>query len=279
VRLSVIIVNWNTSDLLRLCLQSLETYHPSVDYEVIVIDNASDDFNLEEFALCFPHVCFIRNDLNIGYAAANNQGIVRASGEYILLLNPDTQVTEGALDSLVNFMDHRPDAAACGAKLVRPDGRVELSIRGFPYPLALVFEILGLPRIFPQSRSIGRYRMRWFSYDSEAEVDQPMGSCLILRRKAVDEIGLLDESFPIFFNEVDWLYRARMKGWKVYFTPEAVVIHEGGAATSRANRRAMIRESHESLIRFYNKHFRQRIPQPLYWLIVVLIRLSAFFRR
>lgn len=279
MRLSVIIVNWNTSSFLAECLHSLATHPPSTDHEIIVVDNASDDFDAEVFTSRFPQVRFIRNDSNLGYAAGNNQGIRQSRGEYILLLNPDTRVTEGALDSLVAFMDTHPDAAACGAKLVRPNGSVELSVRSFPYPLAIACEFAGLSRLWPTCRIVGRYRMRWFSYDKEAEVDQPMGSCLILRRRAIEDVGLLDDAFPIFFNEVDWLYRAKMKGWKVYFTPRAVVIHHGGAATRRADRRKMIRESHESLVRFYDKHFKDKLPPVLYHLIVALVRLGVFVRR
>ncbi|MDH7601777.1 MAG: glycosyltransferase family 2 protein [Armatimonadota bacterium] len=279
MRLSVIIVNWNTSSFLAECLESLATHPPSCEHEIIVVDNNSKDFDEEAFVRRFPQVHFIRSESNLGYAAANNTAIQQSRGEYILLLNPDTRVTEGALDSLIAFMDAHPDAAACGAKLIRPNGQVELSVRSFPYPFAIACEFLGLAKIFPRCRVIGRYRMRWFSYDQEAEVDQPMGSCLMLRQTAVEDVGLLDESFPIFFNEVDWLYRARMRGWKIYFTPKALVIHHGGAATSQADRRAMIRESHESLVRFYNKHFRNRLPKVVYYAIVALIRLSVFIRR
>ncbi len=279
MRLSVIIVNWNTSSFLAECLESLAACPPSTEHEIIVVDNASDDFDAEVFASRFPQVRFIRNDTNLGYAAGNNQGIRQSRGEYILLLNPDTRVTEGALDSLVTFMDTHSDAAACGAKLVRPNGSVELSVRSFPYPLAIACEFVGLSKLWPTCRIVGRYRMRWFSYEQEAEVDQPMGSCLILRRRATEDVGLLDEAFPIFFNEVDWLYRAKMKGWKVYFTPRAVIIHHGGAATSQADRRKMIRESHESLLRFYDKHFRNKLPPPLYQLIALLVRLGVLLRR
>ncbi|MGQ9455911.1 MAG: glycosyltransferase family 2 protein [Armatimonadota bacterium] len=279
MRLSVIIVNWNTTQLLIECLQSLKLHPPTVNYEIIVVDNASADFRPCEFTQRFPKVRLICNSENLGYAVANNQAIRESRGEYILLLNPDTQVTDKALDALLEFMDLHPQAAACGAKLVRPDGTVELSVRGFPYPTSLFFEFIGLSRIFPNSRTIGRYRMRWFSYNETSEVDQPMGSCLILRRRAVEEVGLLDESFPIFFNEVDWLYRAKKIGWKIYFTPEAIVVHHGGAATSQVARRVMIRESHNSLIRFYEKHFKQQMPGILYWLLVALIRIATLLRR
>jgi len=279
VRLSIAIVNWNASRFLVECLQSLQAHPPSVEHEIFVVDNASDDFDERDFRAKFPHVKLIVNPYNAGYARANNQAIEASRGEYVLLLNPDTRVTEHALDKLIAFMDSHPDAAACGPKLVRPDGSVERSVRSFPYPAAVAFEFTGLSRILPRSRVFGGYRMRWFSYDEEAEVDQPMGSCLMLRRTAVEQVGVLDESFPIFFNEVDWLYRAKQMGWKVYFTPAAVVVHHGGASTAQAGRRKMIRESHESLVRFYAKHFRARIPGPAYFFLILCIRLGALIRR
>ena len=279
MRLSVAIVNWNTTTLLEECLGSLQAFPPSAEHEVIVVDNASDGFDESAFRSRFPHVKLIANTDNAGYAKGNNQAIEASTGEYVLLLNPDTRVTEGALDALIQFMDRHEDAAACGAKLVRPDGSVERSVRSFPYPAAIAFEFLGLSRIAPKSRTFGRYRMSWFSYTEEAEVDQPMGSCLILRRRVIDEIGPFDESFPIFFNEVDWLYRAKQAGYKVYFTPAAVVFHHGAAATRLAGRREMIRESHDSLIRFYAKHFRGQIPAPVYYLMIACIRVGALLRR
>lgn len=279
MQLSIVIVSWNTTGLLEDCLRSIER-HPSVcSYEVIVIDNASRDFDEGAFRASFPGVTLIANADNAGYARGNNQGIRASTGEYVLLLNPDTEITEGALDALVRFMDEHQDAAAAGARLVRPDGTVERSVRGFPYPWAIACECTGLSRIAPAGSTCARYRMRGFSYTQEAEVDQPMGSCLILSRRAIDDVGLLDEEFPIFFNEVDWLYRARQRGYKVYFTPSATIIHHGGAGTSQAGRRKMLRESHESLIRFYAKHFRRSIPAPVYWAIVLAIRLGLLLRR
>jgi GT2 family glycosyltransferase len=279
VRLSVVIVNWNTTGLLTDCVRSIERHPPSCEREVIVVDNASRDFDEAAFRASFPRVTLIVNRDNAGYARGNNQGIAASSGDYVLLLNPDTEVTDGALDALVRFMDEHRDAAAAGARLVRPDGTVERSVRGFPYPWAVACECLGLFRLAPKTPSCTRYRMRGFSYTEEAEVDQPMGSCLILSRRAIDDVGLLDEAFPIFFNEVDWLYRARQKGYRVYFTPSATIIHHRGAGTSQAGRRKMLRESHESLMRFYSKHFRRAMPAPVYWAVILAIRLGLLVRR
>jgi len=279
VRLSIAIVNWNTTNLLKQCLKSIAEFPPEGDYEIIVVDNASSDFDEVCFRSEFPDVCLIANSENVGYAKGNNQALAIAHGDYVLLLNPDTLVTAGALEALLSFMEKHPDAAAAGPRLIRPDGTVEQSVRSFPYPGPIAWEYLGLSKLFSKSWTFARYRMRPFSYTQESEVDQPMGSCLILSKQALDDVGLMDEDFPIFFNEVDWLYRAKQKGYKIYFTPTATVIHHGAASTRQVDRRIMLRESHESLVRFYNKHFRNVLPAPVYWLAILAIRLGVFFRR
>ncbi len=279
MRLSIAIVNWNTTDLLQGCLRSIAAHPPAVEYEIIVVDNASDDFREKLFRIRFPDVKLIANAANEGYAKGNNQAISQSVGAYVLLLNPDTEVTEGAIENLLEFVEIHEDAAAVGARLLRPDGTVERSVRGFPYPAAIACEYLGLSRLFPRNAAIGRYRMSGFSYARDAEVDQPMGSCLMLSKRAIEDVGLFDESFPIFFNEVDWLYRAKQKGWKVFFTPRATVIHYGGASTSQVDRRKMIRESHDSLIKFYRKHFRLNLPAPVYYFTILAIRIGAWLRR
>lgn len=275
MRLSVLIVNWNTTSYLSALLDSLARHAPPFEHETIVVDNASEDLDQAAFRAGYLDVKLIANDHNAGYAAANNQAINAAAGEHLLLLNPDTEAAEGALAKLVDFMAAHPKAAAAGAKLVRPDGTVDRSVRGFPYPWPIACELLGLSRL---CRCFGSYRTTGFTYDKAAQVDQPMGSCLILRREAVNDVGLFDEQFPIFFNEVDWLYRAKQKGWEVYFTPDAVFVHHGAASTRQVDRRRMIRESHESLIRFYAKHFKGKMPAAAYYFVIACIRMGRFVR-
>lgn len=272
--LSIVIVNWNTRDLLRRCLESIAEFPPSLTYEVIVVDNASSDDSASMVRECFPHVTLIANAENLGYAEGNNQGIATSSGDYILLLNPDIEVKAGALDAMVAFCKAHPKAAAAGCRLVGKDGTVQQSCRSFPYPLGVMFEYTKLSRLFPKSRLFGSYRMTYFDYCHEAEVDQPMGSCLMLSRKAIDDVGMFDKEFPIFFNDVDWCYRAKQKGWLVYFTPEAEVVHVGGASTGQV-RPQMIRESHRAMLKFYAKHFKARMPLFLYWFIALAISVNS----
>lgn len=278
MRLSIVIVNWNTSSLLEALVDSIEKWPPPFAYETIVIDNASSDFDSAGFTARHPDVKLTVNATNKGYAEGNNQGIEVSTGKHILLLNPDTEVTDGAIEELFRFTEEHPEAAAVGARLVRPDGTVDRSVRSFPYPGPIAWEFLGLSRLFPGSRIFGRYRMTYFEYNKTEEVDQPMGSCLMLSRAALDEIGAFDTQFPIFFNEVDWLYRAKVAGYKAYFDADATVIHHGAASTSQVNKTRMIRESHDSLIRFYKKHFRNQLAPPVYWFALACIYLGRFVR-
>lgn len=273
MRLSIIIVNWNTSKLLETCLESIYRNPPAFNFEVVVVDNASSDFNPKEMAEKFKQTVFIVNSENLGYAEGNNQAIKAVSGDYVLLLNPDTEVKNDALTVLVEFMEAHPEAAAAGCRLVRPDGTIDRSCRGFPEPGPVAAEFFGLSRLFPNSRKLGAYRMTWFDYNEEVSVDQPMGSCLILNRKTINEIGVFDQDFPIFFNEVDWCYRAKQARWQIYFTPSAEIIHHGGGSTKQV-RREMRRESHRSLIRFYRKHYKKRLFPPVYWFIIASIKVS-----
>ena len=253
-RLSVAIVNWNTRELLIQALDSIFAPGPPPTIEVIVVDNASTDGSANAVRERFPQVHLITNTVNEGYARANNQAISAAVGTYILLLNPDVILPPDGLARSVAWLDRHPDAGALGVRQVHPDGRLQRSVRGFPSPAAILCEILGLARLLPASRWFGAYRMTWFQYDHEAEVDQPMGTFLMLSAKAVSEVGLLDEAFPIFFNEVDWCVRCTRSGWKIYFTPDVEIVHYGGASTAQVGA-AMAWESRRGLLNFYRKHY------------------------
>jgi GT2 family glycosyltransferase len=210
ITLSICIVNWNTRELLRACLQSIYRYPPNAPFEVIVVDNASSDGSAAMVQAEFPQAVLIANTENLGYARGNNQAIQQAQGEYLLLLNPDTEVFPNTLNCALAFLAAHPETGAIGAKQLFPDGRVQPSVRGFPTPANLLWEVSGLARLFP--RALGGYRMRAFAYDRIAEVDQPMATFLMVRRAVVEQIGLMDEAFPLFFNDVDWCYRIKQAG-------------------------------------------------------------------
>ena len=275
--LSICIVNWNTRDLLKACLHSIERYPPAEPYEVIVVDNASTDGSAEMVRTQFEWVKLIANSENRGYAGGNNQAITQAQGEFILLLNPDTEIHPETFSQALAFMRRHPDVGAIGAKQVFPDGRIQPSLRAFPTPRPLLFEVLGLAKLFPKCPMFAAYRYGWFGYDRPIEVDQPMGTFLLVCRAVVARVGLMDESFPLFFNDVDWCYRIKQAGWKIMFVPSVVITHHGGASTSQVRLEA-IRESHQALERFYEKHYRSRLPAPLYWAIIGLIRVGGWVR-
>jgi len=275
--LSICIVNWNTRDYLRACLASIDAHPPDVPYEIIVVDNASQDGSAQMVREQFPHVRCIANPENAGYAAGNNQALRVAQGGFLLLLNPDTEVYQDTLNQALLFFRSHPEAGAVGALQRLPDGDIQPSVRAFPYPQLLFFEVIGLSRLFPQHPLFAGYRMGAFRYDRVQEVDQPMGTFLMVKREVIEQVGPLDEDFPLFFNDVDWCYRIKRAGWKIYFVPDVAILHQGGAATSQI-RRAAIRESHRALELFYRKHFRGRIPALLFACMTGIIRLGAWFR-
>jgi len=272
--LSIIIVNWNTRDLLLGALKSIYESPPSFSFKVIVVDNASTDGSAEAVTRAFPQAALIANQSNEGYARGNNQGLEASTGRCVLLLNPDVLLPPGGLDRAVEILESRKDVGALGVRLVNPDGTPQRSVRGFPTPLSVVWEATGLSRFFPKSRLFGAYRMTWFTYDRETEVDQPMGTFLLIRRRALEQVGPLDEQFPIFFNEVDWCYRARKAGWKIIFTPAVEIVHYGGSSTKQVHAK-MAWESRRGLLDFYRKHYGSPLFRPILWLAAAASWLQA----
>ena len=271
----VCIVSWRTRELLRACLRTVAGQQEVA--RVIVVDNASGDGTVEMVRAEFPQVHLVANEENRGYAAANNQAIRAGDAPFVFLLNPDTGARQGALAALLREMMDEPRVGAVAPQLVLPDGSVERSCRSFPEPAAVLYDAAGLPRLFPRSEVLGRYRMTYWDHKSRRDVDQPMASALALRRAALEEVGLFDESFPLYFNDVDLCYRLRRAGWKIVFQPAAQVLHHHGGSTSQARPRAVL-ESHRGLVRFYRKHYRGKVSLPGYWAVVLMAALTAYPR-
>lgn len=250
---------------------------PPAEREVLVIDNASSDGSAEMIRQEFPGATLTANESNLGYAAATNQGLSAARGEHILLLNPDTEVRPGTLGMLMETLAAHPKAAAVAPRLINPDGTLQHSVRGFPAPWALLAEVSGLARLFPRSRMLGAYRMRYWNHDDERRVDQPMAACLLIRRSALEAVGPMDEEFPMFGNDADWCYRAHAAGWEVRFTPRVEIVHHCGASTSQV-RRPMLRETERGLVDFYRKHYRGRTCAAAYALALLAIRVGTAAR-
>lgn len=276
--LSVVIVNWNTRELLGACLCSLRKAlaASSLRAEILVVDNASTDGSAERVRSEFPEVRLFANAENRDYAGGNNQGLVAATGAWVLLLNPDTEVPRGALERLVEDLREHPRWGAVAPALVHPDGRLQDSVRGFPSPRSLMGELTGLGRLFPGS-AWGAYRPRALPEDRISLVDQPMASAFLIRKAALDAVGFFDEAFPLFFNDVDLCFRLKQAGWEIVYDPRVRVVHHGGASTRQVRPEA-IRKSHQGLVDFYAKHYAGRLPGLVYAGIVGIIRGTGWLR-
>ncbi|MCF7954336.1 MAG: glycosyltransferase family 2 protein [Phycisphaerae bacterium] len=252
MKLSIIIVSWNVSDDLQACLSSLRDNPPSAAFEQILVDNNSSDATVETVKKNFPEVKIIENSENKGFATANNQGIGIATGQYVLLLNPDTIVHPGALDTLIEFLDKNPDAGACGPKLINDDGTIQASVRRFPTYRGVLYShtvcrLLGLFRT-----PYRKWMMKDFRYDKQTDVDQLMGAALMVRRSAIEKAGLLDSDFFMYFEEVDWCYRIKQAGWRLVFLPDAEITHLGGRSSSQVPLKRIMTLT--SLLAFFRKH-------------------------
>lgn len=259
MRLSVIIVNWNTFGLLRACLASTSHYLDSPDCEIIVVDNGSSDGSAEMVAAEFPTVRLIALPKNFGFSRGNNAGIKISQGHFILLLNSDTEVHTDALWKMCDRMDENTRIGALGARLLNPDGSLQMSCRSFPsYWTALFHRKSLLTRLFPGNMYSRRYLLSGTDHGHRMEVDWVIGACLMTRRETVQQVGLLDETFFMYAEDVDWCYRMRQAGWTVEYFPEAEVMHHYEKSASKAPFR-MHRERHLSMWRFYKKHYSKNI--------------------
>ena len=252
----------------------------SVAHEIIVVDNDSHDGSAAMVESEFPEAVFIANDFNAGFALGNNQAYEKARGEWIWLLNPDTEVLPGAAEKLIEFLKSDARRGAVASALIDArDGHIQRSCRTFPTPAALWAQGSGLASFYPRSRRFGFYKMGHWNMKTAREVDQPMASSFLMRRAAIESIGeLFDEQFPIFFNDVDLCWRLKKAGWQIWYLPDSQVIHHGGAGTSQV-RPQMIEESHRSLRRFYEKQYRGKISPPLYWATVWLAEITGWIRK
>jgi GT2 family glycosyltransferase len=263
-RVSVIILNYNTCDDLRTCLRSVhqtEVGTGEIVAEVFVVDNASADGSADMVAAEFPWVRLIRAARNGGYAYGNNLAMRVCRGEYILLLNPDALVPPGAISSLCDYLDKRPEAGVVGPRVLRPDGSLDLACRrSFPTLEVSSYRILGLSKLFPRSRRFGRYNLTYLDPDQPAEVDSVVGACMLVRRAAIEQAGLLDEQFFMYGEDLDWAYRMKQAGWRIRYNPSVTVLHRKGESSRRQSEAATI-AFYEAMEIFYRKHYaRQHSP-------------------
>jgi hypothetical protein len=288
--LAIVIVNYNTRDLLRDCLKSIYASRGDFDFQVWVVDNASTDGSAAMVGAEFPQTHLIESSINGGYAYANNLGL-RAAGftnsktsevfrdlgglgwRFALLLNPDTVLPPDALANMLGFMEEHPDAGVAGPRLVLSDGSLDLACRrSFPTPEVSFYRLAGLSKLFPRSRRFGRYNLTYLDEHQTAEVDSVVGAFMLVRGEAIQQVGLLDERFFMYGEDLDWAKRIKDAGWKVYYNADVTVFHVK-RAVSRYSARAQI-EFYRAMKLFYEKHYARDTPRWLHWLVLAGIWLG-----
>jgi hypothetical protein len=250
----VCIVTYRARDMLRDCLESLDQ-HTRLAFEVIVVDNGSQDGVVEMLRREYPHVCLVENQDNAGYTRPMNQALRLGRGRYLMQLNPDTLILPEAIDRLVAFMDQHPKIGICGPKVLNRDLTLQKPCRrGEPRPWAVLTYFLGLSARYPSSPLFSQYLLTYLDEDQINPVDGVAGSCMLVRRALVDQIGYLDERYFAYQEDADFCFRARQAGWKVYYMPEAQIIHYGGQGGSRVQPYRSIYEWHRSYFVYYRQH-------------------------
>ncbi len=251
--ISVIIVNWNTRDFLEQCLRSLTLAPPSRSIETIVVDNGSSDGSPEMVEDRFPHVKLIRRHENLGFARANNVGIQHSSGRYISLVNSDVKVMPGCLDTLADYLDQNPTVANVGPRVLNPDMTLQSSCRRFPTLWNNFCSATGLAAAFKGSRLFSGEHMSYFLHGRTMAVDVLVGCFWMLRRDAIRDVGLLDEEFFMYGEDVDWCRRCWKAGWRIVFLPAAQAIHyRGGSSKTQPVLLAVAQQS--SVFHYWSKH-------------------------
>ena len=276
VTVSAIVISYHGSKFLRDCLTTLIADLLPFDQEIIVVDNGSIDGSLEIIWRTCPQARVIEHSANLGFARAVNAGINAARGKYLFILNQDIRIRQGCTPALIDRLTRDPRIGLIGPKFVGFDGVLQYSARSFPSYRHVVYKTLFLDRLFPRHREFGSWKMTWFDHEREMEVDQPMGAAMLVPREVIERVGLLDESFPIFFNDVDFCRRIHDAGYHLLYYPGAVIEHFVGGSTRRQPVRTVI-ESHRSLYRYLRKYARPRA-YPLLWLCGLLLFVGAIPR-
>ena len=276
MKLSVIIINYNVEYFLDQCLSSVRKAMEDIDGEVFVVDNNSIDGSNNMVKEKYPEVNLIANKKNVGFSIANNQAIVKSNGEYVLLLNPDTVVEHDTFKKIISFMDGHPDAGALGVKMVDGSGKfLPESKRGLPTPSTAFYKMFGLSSIFPRSKRFARYHLGHLDNDKIHKVEILPGAFMLLRKKALDETGLLDESFFMYGEDIDLSYRIIKAGYSNYYYPETRIIHYKGESTKKGSVNYVL-VFYNAMVIFAKKHFTQKNAKLFTFLINIAIYFRAF---
>ncbi|HNW51212.1 MAG TPA: glycosyltransferase [Prolixibacteraceae bacterium] len=274
MKLSVVIVNYNVKHFLEQCLHSVEKASRTIETEVFVVDNNSVDGSKGMLISKFPQVKLILNEKNVGFAKANNQAMRLATGDYILLLNPDTVVEEDTFEKVIAFMNAHPEAGGLGVKMIDGKGKfLPESKRGLPTPWVAFYKIFGLSRLFPRSKVFGRYHLTYLDKNETHEIDVLAGAFMLMRKEALDKVGLLDEDFFMYGEDIDLSYRITLGGYKNYYYPGTTIIHYKGESTKKGSLN-YVRMFYNAMIIFANKHFSKQYAG----FFAFFIHLAIYFR-
>jgi N-acetylglucosaminyl-diphospho-decaprenol L-rhamnosyltransferase len=264
--LSIVVVSYNVCDLLVKCLESVASVR--LPTEVFVVDNASRDNSAAMVREKFPQVHLIENAENRGFAAANNQAFAHTRGRYVLMLNPDTEVRAGALETLVQFMDAHAArrVGACGGRLVYGDGALQHSAFAFPSLVQILLDFFPLNWRLTDSRLNGRYPREWYTRGSPFQIDHPLGADFLVRREVAEQVGWLDDKFFIYCEEIDWAVRIKRAGWQIWCVPQAEIVHHEAQST-RQFRDAMFVELWCARKRLFDKHYSRAFLWTARWIV------------
>lgn len=280
IDLAIVILNYNTRDLLRRCLHTVYASQGDFSYAVCVVDNASSDGSAAMVSAEFPQAILLASPINGGYPYGNNLGLRHfgwsdqpgagdpaATPRYALLLNPDTELPPTALAGMLAFMDGMPACGVAGPKLVRLDGSLDLACRrSFPTPQVSLYRMAGLSKFFPRSPRFGRYNMTFVDPDQTIQVDSVVGAYMQVRGLAIHQAGLLDETFFMYGEDLDWAFRIKRRGWQVWYNAAVTVLHVKEAASKTSSKARY--EFYRAMLIFYRKHYQATTPLPLHWAIV-----------
>lgn len=278
ILLSIVIVTWNAEDEIEACLNSIIRYNKDIPIEIIVIDNDSKDKTrniLKNYSVQTDFIKVILNDDNKGFTLANNQGIKKAQGDFILLLNPDTKVTENSLIKLIEQLATSGTMGAITPQLLNEDHTIQPSCRTFPRYWDMFCELTLLSKLFPMSKIFARWKMNYFNHNEIDEVEQPMAAALMIKKNVMDKVNGFDERYKMFFNDVDLCKSIVDAGYKIYFYPDSKIFHLKGASIYK-DRKNMLKIWNDDCITYFKKYYNNFLLIPL---LSIGLKLSLPFRK
>lgn len=291
MKLTIVIVSFNTKELLAKCLQSIEKATKVIETQTFVVDNASSDGTSQDIGKNFPWVKLIENISNLGFSKANNIALKKAQGEYVLILNPDTELMQDSLEKLVDFMDKNPIVSMLTPKVMLPTGKLDRDCRrSFPTPWRAFTHFSGLSKIFPKSKIFDSYYLNYLDDSIQHEIDACEGAFMLTRRKELEKVGFFDEDFFFYGEDLDLCYRFKKLGYKILYTPITKIIHYKGVSSgikkeskditmaSRQSKKKALRESTRAMKLFYKKHYRDKYPKLVTFLVLATISIIEKLR-